>query len=147
MQPRDELRDSSDMTKLHPEPDRRRAARQPGSQKTEVWMGRTQPGLYFVFLCFDDHPELIRSHLARRENILKDASVTVTVDPFQERRIGVSFQVNPAVVQADASYSEPNGEDYSYDQVWDSEGRITRQGWMALIVLGACLNAVEPKPS
>ncbi len=105
------------------------------TEKTEVWMGHTKSALYFVFLCFDSHPELIRSHLARRENILKDDVVSVLLDPFQDRRIGVEFQVNPAGVQADAAYSEANGTDYSFDQVWDSEGRVNKQGWMAMLVL------------
>ena len=105
------------------------------SERTEVWMGRTQSTLYFVFLCFDRHPELIRGHLARRENILKDDNVAVLLDPFQDRRLGVQFQVNPAGVQADAAWSEANGTDYSYDQVWDSEGRVTKDGWMAMIAI------------
>ncbi len=108
---------------------------QAATERTEIWMGHTKTTLYFVFLCFDRHPELIRSHLARRENILKDDSVSVVLDPFEDRRIGVEFQVNPAGVQADAAYSEANGTDYSYDQVWDSDGRINKQGWMALIAL------------
>ena len=106
-----------------------------GSERTEVWMAHTQSTLYFVFLCFDRHPELIRGHLARRENILKDDNVAVLLDPFQDRRLGVQFQVNPAGVQADAAWSEANGTDYSYDQVWDSEGRVTKQGWMAMIAI------------
>ena len=81
-----------------------------------------------MFLCFDDHPELIRSHLARRENILNDDYVTVMLDPFQDRQRGVEFQVNPSGVQADAAWTETSGADYSYDQVWDSDGRITQQG-------------------
>jgi hypothetical protein len=107
----------------------------PATQPTEVYMGRTTTTLYFVFLCFDQHPELIRTHLARRENILKDDYVTVNLDPFQDRQRGVEFQVNPNGVQADASWTETNGADYSYDQVWDSDGRITRKGWMALIAI------------
>lgn len=107
----------------------------PATEKTEVWMGHTKTALYFVFLCFDSHPDLIRSHLARRENILTDDYVTVVLDPFQDRRIGVAFQVNAAGVQADAAYSEFNGNDYSYDQVWDSEGHINAQGWTAMIAL------------
>jgi hypothetical protein len=107
----------------------------PATEPTEVYMGRTNTTLYFVFLCFDKHPELIRTHLARRENILKDDYVTVNLDPFQDRQRGIEFQVNPNGVQADASWTEANGPDYSYDQVWDSDGRITRKGWMALIAI------------
>ena len=108
---------------------------EPGTEKTEVWMGHTKAALYFVFLCFDSHPELIRSHLARRENILKDDLVSVVLDPFQDRRIGVEFRVNPAGVQADAAFSEANGTDYSFDQVWDSEGQVNAKGWMAMIAI------------
>lgn len=107
----------------------------PASEKTEVWMGHTNSALYFVFVCFDGRPDLIRSHLARRENILKDDYVSVLLDPFEDRRIGVVFQVNPVGVQADGAYSEANGTDYSYDQVWDSDGRVNAQGWMAMMVL------------
>jgi len=106
-----------------------------GTERTEVYIGYTKTTLYMVFLCFDDHPELIRSHLARRENILKDDYISVILDPFQDRQRGVEFQINPAGVQADAAWTESNGGDYSYDQVWDSEGRITKKGWMGLIAL------------
>jgi hypothetical protein len=103
------------------------------SEETEVWMGRSTSTLYFVFICHDRHPSLIRGHLARRENILKDDWVTVLLDPFQDRRKGVMFGVNPAGVQADAAWTENTDPDYSYDQVWDSEAHITQQGWIALI--------------
>lgn len=107
----------------------------PGTERTEVYLGRTNTTLYIVFLCFDKHPELIRTHLARRENILTDDYVSVNLDPFQDRLRGVEFQVNPNGVQADASWTESGGPDYSYDQVWDSEAKVTRRGWMALMAI------------
>jgi hypothetical protein len=108
---------------------------QPATERTEVWMGHTASTLYFVFLCFDDSPGLIRGHLARRENVQNDDYVAVLLDAFQDRRKGVLFQVNPAGVQADATWTENNNPDYSYDQVWDSEGRVTDKGWMALVAI------------
>ena len=108
---------------------------EPATEKTEVWMGRTSSHLYFVFVCHDHAPGLIRGHLARRENVLNDDYVAVLLDSFQDRRKGVLFTVNPAGVQADAAWAENNGPDYSYDQVWDSEGRVTSDGWMALVAI------------
>ena len=107
----------------------------PGTERTDVYLGHTKTTLYIVFVCFDRHPELIRTHLARRENILSDDFVSVNLDPFQDRQRGVEFQVNPSGVQADAAWTETNGPDYSYDQVWDSDAKITRKGWMALIAI------------
>ena len=105
------------------------------TQKTVAYMGYTPSTLYVVFVCFDKQPNLIRGHLSRRENVTTDDNVSVLLDPFQDHRRGVLFQVNPFGVQADAAYTEANGNDYSYDQVWDSAARTTRDGWMALIAI------------
>jgi hypothetical protein len=108
---------------------------QPASEETEVWLGYTKSTIYLVFICYDHHADLIRGHLARRENILSDDNVSVIFDPFQDHRKGVIFLVNPVGVQADAAWTENQGQDYSYDQVWDSEGQVTRDGWMALMAI------------
>ena len=105
------------------------------SERTEVWMGRTQTTLYIVFLCYDRQMGSLRGHLSRRENIGADDSVGLLLDPFQDRRRGVLFQVNPAGVQADANWTENNDADYSYDQVWDSNARRTPRGWMAIMAI------------
>ncbi|HEX3569828.1 MAG TPA: carbohydrate binding family 9 domain-containing protein [Acidobacteriaceae bacterium] len=105
------------------------------TERTEVWFARTTSALYFVFVCYDHNIRALRGHLARRENILNDDNVTVLLDPFQDRRKAILFSVNPYGVQADANYTENFGTDYSYDQVWDSEGRVTRDGWLALLAI------------
>ena len=107
----------------------------PATEKTEVWLGHTKMALYVVFVCHDHRAAEIRGHLARRENVLNDDHVSVLLDPFQDRRKGVMFTVNPVGVQADAAWTENNSPDYSYDQVWDSEGRVTQNGWMAMLVV------------
>ena len=103
------------------------------SETTEVWTGRTASTIFFIFACHDKQAALIRTHLARRENILKDDQVSVLLDPFQDHRRGVLFTVNPSGVQADAAWTENVDPDYSYDQVWDSDARVTTAGWLALI--------------
>jgi Domain of unknown function (DUF5916) len=138
----------SDFTGMEPRPDLRSRLTevkdfiqqvptdgQPATEKTEVWLARTQVALYVVFICHDRRPSEIRNHLARRENILNDDYVSVLLDPFQDRRKGVLFSVNPAGVQSDAAWTENTQPDYSYDQVWDSEARVTKDGWIAMIVL------------
>jgi hypothetical protein len=114
---------------------------EPATQKTDVWVAHTKSTIYFVFICHDDRPSAIRGHLARRENISGDDTVSVLLDPFQDRRKGVVFSVNPVGVQADAAWTDSptldygSDADYSYDQVWESEARVTAEGWMALIAV------------
>jgi len=104
----------------------------PATERTEVWLARTQTALYVVFICHDRHSSEIRSHLVRRESLLNDDNVSVLFDPFQDRRKGILFTVNPSGVQADALWTENKDPDYSYDQVWDSEAATFPGGWMAL---------------
>jgi Domain of unknown function (DUF5916) len=108
---------------------------QAATEATEVWLGRTTSALYFVFVCHDHRAGAIRGHLARRENVLNDDNVSVLLDPFQDRRKGILFTVNPDGVQADAAWTDAVGTDYSYDQIWDSDGRVTPDGWLGLIAI------------
>ncbi len=106
----------------------------PATEETDVWYARTAAAIQFVFVCHDRHVGLIRTHLSRRENILKDDNVSVLLDPLQDKRRGILFSVNPAGVQADALWTEnTTSPDYSYDQVWDSSAQITPSGWVAII--------------
>ncbi len=105
----------------------------PPTERTEVYLGRTRTTLEVAFVCFDARPAEVRRHLARRENILTDDTVGVLLDPFADRRHGVLFQVNALGVQADAAWSETDDPDYSYDQVWNSAGEVTAQGWVAVL--------------
>ncbi len=107
----------------------------PATEPTEVWLGRTSTTLFAVFVCFDHQPATLRGHLARRENISNDDSVGLLLDPFQDRRRGILFQLNPAGVQADANWTENNDPDYSYDQVWNSAAQRTPEGWIALMAI------------
>jgi len=133
MQPRPELRDK--LLQITGFIQNTPSDGQPGTEKTEVWLGHTKTTFYFVFVCNDRKPGEIRGHLARRENVLNDDNVSVLLDPFQDRRRGILFTVNPAGVQADAAWTENNNPDYSYDQVWDSDGRVTNEGWIALLAI------------
>lgn len=107
----------------------------PPSQQTEVWLAYTSTSLYVVFICHDTKPAEIRGHLARRENTFGDDTVSIILDSFQDHRKGILFKLNPTGVQADAIWTENASSDYSYDQVWDSEGKITPDGWMALMAI------------
>ena len=107
----------------------------PATQATDVWLGHSASAVTFIFLCHDDHPNLIRTHLSRRENLQQDDNVSVLLDTFEDHRRGTLFQVNPTGIQADAAWTENSQPDYSYDQVWDSSATLTRSGWIAILTI------------
>jgi hypothetical protein len=89
--------------------------------------------LYVAFRASDPNPQEIRAHLMDRDQIntfVQDDHVTLLIDTFNDERRAVQLRVNPLGVQADAIFSEVDGiEDFSWDIIWDSAGRITAHGY------------------
>ena len=92
-----------------------------------------QNNLYVSFKASDPQPQEIRAHLMdrdSREQLMRDDHVGFTIDPFNNEQWGLQFRINPLGVQADAIYSnQRNSTDYSWDAIWESEGKITDDGY------------------
>src|SRR5437867_2265267 len=110
---------------------------QPISERTVVYSGYDDTSLYFVFLAFDRHPELVRARLVNRDLIpAYDDTVSVFLDTFHDRKRCYGFQVNPRGVQADGIWSEASSTwDLSFDTVWRSDARMTANGYLAMIAV------------
>jgi Domain of unknown function (DUF5916) len=109
----------------------------PATQRTDVYLGYDAVNLYMIWVCWDSDPHAIRGHMTRREAVTPpdDDYVELTLDTFHDQRHGFLFDVNPRGVQSDALWSEDSGADYSYDTVWDSNSKLTKQGyvvWMSI---------------
>jgi len=102
----------------------------PISQKTEVYLGYTNQNLYVVCVCFDSEPGKIRAHMVRREQINDDDQFGFVLDTFSDRKNGLFFYVNPLGIQQDGIWNDFQEPDYSYDMLWNSQGKITPQGFV-----------------
>ncbi len=107
----------------------------PVSQKTEAYLGYDAKSLYVIFVCFDSEPGKIRARLGRREDLFEDDVVGVFLDTFHDRQHAYEFFVTPLGVQGDAISTEGQGDDFSFDTLWYTQGKITAQGyvvWMSI---------------
>lgn len=108
----------------------------PAAVSTEVFVLWDDDKLYVAFRAFDPQPGQIRARYAERDAALNDDTVGFLVDPFNDDRIAYQFRVNPLGVQADAINSDVEGsEDFSWDAIWDSAGRITGDGFVVEIAV------------
>src|SRR5215470_14982856 len=103
------------------------------SQRTEAYLGYTAKSFYAVFLAFDSEPQKIRARMLRRELINDDDQVGMFLDTFHDRRHTYVFYTNPYGIQQDGLFTENQGPDYSWDTVWNTETKITPQGYIALL--------------
>ncbi|MEX1309070.1 MAG: DUF5916 domain-containing protein, partial [Candidatus Sulfomarinibacteraceae bacterium] len=107
------------------------AENQPAPVRTEVWMGYDLNNLYVAFRAHDPEPERIRARLSDRDSAFQDDFVGVVLDTFNDQRRAFEFFVNPVGVQMDMTQNEmTDGEDASWDAIWDSAGRITDTGYI-----------------
>ncbi|HUP48650.1 MAG TPA: DUF5916 domain-containing protein, partial [Thermoanaerobaculia bacterium] len=107
--------------------------------KTDALVTYDSRNLYVAFRAWDPRPSEIRAHLMDRDSIntfVQDDHVTLMIDPFNDQRRAFQFRVNPLGVQADAIFSQIEGiEDFSWDIIWASAGRITEEGYIVEIAI------------
>src|SRR5579859_3400491 len=115
------------------------------TQDTDVYLAYDSHNLYAVFICWDKEPDKIRARMTRREDIFSDDSAEIMIDTFNDARRGYAFAANPLGIQWDALWTEGSigtgqpadysGFDPSFDTVWNSDARLTSQGYIVLMAI------------
>jgi len=106
----------------------------PAPVKTECGITYDASRLYIGCHAFDPHPGRIRAHLEDRDRAFDDDRIAIILDPFGDHRRGYEFLVNPLGVQMDGLRG-PAGEDFSWDAIWESHGRITADGYVVEVAI------------
>jgi len=95
--------------------------------------------LYVGCRAFDPHPAEIRAHYFSRDDIdrlVLDDHFNIVIDPFNDQRRAFQFRVSALGGQADALLSTAEGfEDWSWDAIWGSAGRIDDQGYTVEVAI------------
>jgi hypothetical protein len=108
---------------------------EPVSQRTEAYLGYDDKNLYVIFICFDQERQKVRARLSRREDVSDDDTVELILDTFHDHRRAYGFFSNPLGVQADAIWTEGQDWDFSFDTVFDSEAKLTDQGFVVRMAI------------
>lgn len=101
---------------------------------TRAYLVYDETHLYIAFRAFDPEPAKIRAHLMdsdRQATFEQDDYVAVVLDTYNDSRRGFEFRVNPRGVQMDGLFNQVNDDqDFSWDVIWESAGRIDEQGYL-----------------
>lgn len=95
---------------------------------TEYMMAYDAKNLYVAFRVIQDRDK-VRATVARRDNIFNDDYVLMYIDTFDDDRQAYVVFFNPLGIQADGTFTEGRGEDYSVDLVMESKGVLTPDGF------------------
>jgi hypothetical protein len=104
--------------------------------ETEALVTYDERNLYVGFRAKDPRPEHIRARFHERDAAREDDAVGFYLDPFNDDRRAYQFRVNPLGVQIDAINSDvERSEDFSWDAIWESAGRLTADGYVVEIAV------------
>ncbi len=103
----------------------------PARVQTEAFIMEDGDRLYIAFIAQDPDPTQIRAFYRDRDLIGGTDYVGVSLDTFNDQARSFDFIVSALGVQYDAITDDLSGsEDASWNALWDSEGRITDNGYM-----------------
>jgi hypothetical protein len=101
-------------------------------ERTEVYILYDDDALYVAARLYDTDPELITArNLRQNDNIGQDDRFYVTIDPFNDRRSGYFFGLNPNGVRADGLYRNVTEFYGDWDTIFDVAAGRFEGGWTA----------------
>ncbi len=102
---------------------------EPATEKTEVWVAYDDKSLYVAAFWYDSDPSGIRGRLGRRDGQTDSDWFMFAVDPYNDKRSGFMFGVNPAGSILDRALSNDVSQDESWDGVWEWKALTNSEGW------------------
>lgn len=106
----------------------------PVSQPTSAWIGYDEKQIYAVFVCHSPAGQT-RARMGKREDIFSDDIVGIFLDTYHDHQRSYELFVNPLGIQADGIINEGQNDDLSFDTLWYSDGRITTDGFVAMMAI------------
>lgn len=97
--------------------------------KTEVRILYDNNAIYVAATLHDNDPSKIRKELTTRDNFVTADHFGVFLNGYNDGQQEFRFFVSAAGVQQDVLYTESNGEDSSWNAIWDSHVEITDSSW------------------
>jgi hypothetical protein len=97
----------------------------PPTERTQVRILYDDAALYIGARMYDSHGAAgVTSRLTRRDDTPQSDILRIDLDPYHDRLHSFEFDVNPAGWRGDA-----NGNDRSWDPVWEAASQVDSLGW------------------
>src|SRR6185503_453670 len=106
------------------------------SERTEVLVLYDRDALYIGVRLYDSEPNLINARiLSQGQAIGSDDRFFVHIDPFNTRRSGYLFGVNPNGVRYDGIFEGVTQRQFDWDGIWQAAANVTPDGWVLEIAI------------
>ncbi len=103
----------------------------PPEKQTMVKIIYDNDAIYIAAVMIDDQPDKILKEMTQRDVFGTAEHFGVFINGFNDGQQDFRFFLSAAGVQMDCVTTEANGEDFTWDAIWDGNVSITEDGWIA----------------
>lgn len=103
------------------------------SQQTRFLVLYDEDALYLAADMRDNQPELMTARVLRQggQNSWLDDQFNIFLDPFNDKRNGYRFQVNPHGVRQEGLFKGSDQVQWEWNGIWQAESRQNESGWVS----------------
>jgi hypothetical protein len=105
----------------------------PSTEQTKVAIVYDKLALYIGVWCYQSPDKITAKFLQRDFDFDTEDNFEVIISPFNDKRNGYLFIINPNGARADLLVSGQESSNISWNGVWDAKTSITNEGWFAEI--------------
>jgi len=107
---------------------------EPSTERTEVAFCYDDEKLYIGVWCYDQNPtQIIRKGMRRDFENWRDDTFSLVLDPYNDKTSGYVFIINSNGARRDGILSKFGNGNYNWNGIWDTEAKLTNEGWFAEI--------------
>lgn len=99
------------------------------AHRTEVQVAYNDDAVYIAAKLYDDEPGKILHEITARDNFGTAEHFGVFINGLNDSQHDFRFFVSAAGVQMDCLFTNKDGEDFTWDAIWDSKAVLTDYGW------------------
>lgn len=102
---------------------------QPASEESRVWIAYDEKYIYIAAHLSEKNCDLIDKSLLRRDSDLPTDYLEVLLDPYNDKKSGYYFCINPAGSKRDGILYNDSWRDSDWDGIWDAKTNCDETGW------------------
>jgi hypothetical protein len=103
----------------------------PATEQTKVAILYDNLALYIGVWCYQSKDKMVAKFLQRDFEYDTEDNFEVIISPFNDKRNGYLFIINPNGARADLLVSGQESSNINWNGVWDAKTTVTSEGWFA----------------
>ncbi len=105
------------------------------TERTKVAIAYDNLALYIGVWCYQSSKKITAKFLQRDFDYDTEDNFEVIISPFNDKRNGYLFVINPLGARADLLVSGQESSNINWNGVWDAKTQNTEEGWFAEIYI------------